>query len=398
VSFTLGGTSANYLYDFGGRRIRKTVGGQTTWFLWDGARLIAEYGGGGVRSARYDYVGGAIVPAQFSDSNGTYWIHTDSVGAVRMLTTTTGTPVWKAQYTAYGATVIDADPDANGQSIAFRLRLPGQYEDIESGLYYNMARFYDPTLGRYLEEDPVPGFNQYTYANGNPFSFIDPLGLTTVYKSPPNTYSDRPPPPGSPCETAIFRRGILLGWEPCGKCSGSGGGGPPDGGSGGGNSGGGGSAGGPGGSGDGGGGGDNGDGGNGGNGGGGNDDSCDNPIRQFIQDHGSVTFSVDFPVYGSFGGTISVSATPTGLSGYVGAGVVIGGGWALTGDLSTDNPGGWGGNINTTVGNGTWGAYGGVNWSQNSGLQVETGGGRAGGLAAAATAGYFGQGKWWGCP
>lgn len=89
------------------------------------------------------------------------------------------------------------------------MRLPGQYADAESGLYYNVARYYYATLGRYLEEDPLPGSNQYWYADGNPLSLTDPLGLTSVYKWPPNNYSDIPPPPGTPCLQAIFRNGDL---------------------------------------------------------------------------------------------------------------------------------------------------------------------------------------------
>ncbi|HKE92732.1 MAG TPA: RHS repeat-associated core domain-containing protein, partial [Povalibacter sp.] len=231
ATFSSGATVANYTYDSANRRIRKTIGGQSTWFLWDGQRLLAQYDNAGVRTARYAYLPGASAPLMFSDTNGSYWARQDRRGAVRQLTTTSGTIVWRAEYSAYGNAIVNADPDGNGQAIAFPLRLPGQYADAESGLYYNLARYYDPVLGRYLEEDPLPSINQYWYGNGDPFSIIDPLGMRggKIYKWPPNNYGDYPPP-GSPCEVAVFRHGILMGWEPCDQCDGSGGsggGGPP---------------------------------------------------------------------------------------------------------------------------------------------------------------------------
>jgi RHS repeat-associated protein len=45
------------------------------------------------------------------------------------------------------------------------------------GLYYLRARFYDPEIGRFLSQDPLPGGNLYAYVGNNPVNFTDPSGL-----------------------------------------------------------------------------------------------------------------------------------------------------------------------------------------------------------------------------
>ena len=58
--------------------------------------------------------------------------------------------------------------------------LPGQYYDEETGLHYNIFRFYDPSIGRYITSDPIglnAGLNTYNYAEQNPLFWIDTDGL-----------------------------------------------------------------------------------------------------------------------------------------------------------------------------------------------------------------------------
>ena len=65
-------------------------------------------------------------------------------------------------------------------TFTFNQRMPGQYADKETGLFYNYYRDYDPAIGRYVESDPIGlngGINTYTYVRDNPVSRIDPLGL-----------------------------------------------------------------------------------------------------------------------------------------------------------------------------------------------------------------------------
>jgi RHS repeat-associated protein len=69
----------------------------------------------------------------------------------------------------------------SGQTVIYNLRFPGQYYLAESGLVQNYFRDFDPATGRYLEPDRLGlfggSFSTYSYANNNPISRIDPLGL-----------------------------------------------------------------------------------------------------------------------------------------------------------------------------------------------------------------------------
>jgi RHS repeat-associated protein len=76
------------------------------------------------------------------------------------------------------------------------LGFQGKYYDQESGLNYFYHRYYNPTLGRFISEDPV-GFNGgdefYTFTRSNPLNAIDPFGLKCTQKTnwkPTNVFSD----------------------------------------------------------------------------------------------------------------------------------------------------------------------------------------------------------------
>jgi RHS repeat-associated protein len=83
---------------------------------------------------------------------------------------------WEGQNSAWGKLLHESIPQETGY--AQNLRMQGQYLDRETGLHYNLFRYYDPDSARFTQQDPIglAGINLYQYAP-NALSWIDPLGL-----------------------------------------------------------------------------------------------------------------------------------------------------------------------------------------------------------------------------
>jgi len=83
-----------------------------------------------------------------------------------------GKEVWRAEFGPFGEPLYE-----RGVSNYIPFRLYGMYKDVETGLYYNVRRYYDWKVGRYLQPDPVSDLNLYAYVNNLPYDLVDPLGM-----------------------------------------------------------------------------------------------------------------------------------------------------------------------------------------------------------------------------
>ncbi len=165
---------ADYGYDPFGRRLWKTVDNITTYFLYADEGLLAEFSSDGTTRI-YGYLPGTSTPLFLRQNDTYYWHRTDRLGIPHTLMESNGTVVWSGAYDAFGNCEVGVETLEN------HLRLPGQYYDAETGLSYNLNRYYDPKTGRYLQPDPAgDGLNPYPYVGGNPVNAIDPLGLCAL--------------------------------------------------------------------------------------------------------------------------------------------------------------------------------------------------------------------------
>lgn len=169
------GRIVRYRYDALGRRVRKEIDGQATTYLWNGHVLLAELADHG-RRRTYVYHRRSYHLIGWIDEDSEprcYFVHSDHLGRPQEATDESGRLVWAADYDAFGAIrrMIVAEVD-------LPIRSAGQYEDAETGLYYNYHRYFDPGALRYLSEDPAglqAGLNLYAYCP-NPIVEVDPLG------------------------------------------------------------------------------------------------------------------------------------------------------------------------------------------------------------------------------
>ncbi|UTL90869.1 RHS repeat-associated core domain-containing protein [Pseudomonas fluorescens] len=175
-------------YDPLGRRIAKTERDHNdnllgcTDFGWDGLKLLQERVNG--HCTLYvnepDYRVLARIDGQGPHQQLRHY-HNALNGLPEQLTDSQGDPVWTGECSSWGVTLQEwrASDFVEQQNLRFQ----GQYLDRETGLHYNLFRYYDPHSGRFTQPDPIGlegGVNLYRYGP-NPIGGIDPLGLDWSY-------------------------------------------------------------------------------------------------------------------------------------------------------------------------------------------------------------------------
>jgi RHS repeat-associated protein len=155
---TIGSTvTANYTYDGLERMAVRTTQNMTpsgtTHYIYDRAgRLLVEASGTGTTQREYVWIDDTPL-ALFADldtaSPKQWYVHPDHLDRPTKMTDVSQTVVWDAYYWPYGEVRSITGSASNN------LRFPGQYFLVESGLHYNWHRHYDPTLGRYVQPDPM---------------------------------------------------------------------------------------------------------------------------------------------------------------------------------------------------------------------------------------------------
>ncbi|WP_104025797.1 RHS repeat-associated core domain-containing protein [Vibrio hyugaensis] len=178
ISVESEGHLCQFEYDALGRRTKKISENGTTEFIWQGSYLIGEYSRSGYRW--YLYQPSSFIPLAVIENGDCYFFQCNQIGTPERLVDSKGQVVWQAAYDTFGFAHVEIETVKNN------LRLQGQYFDIETGLHYNLARYYDPQIGRFIQPDPLGllgGTNHYQFAP-NPVSWVDPLGLCAKEDTP----------------------------------------------------------------------------------------------------------------------------------------------------------------------------------------------------------------------
>ena len=135
-----------------------------TQFIWDGSHLVQEINHKTDRTFSYIYshpnsyeplaqicTGKGEGTQSETNAQHIHYFHCDQIGAPREMTDEAGNLLWYADYKGWGG-IREAH---NLKDAHQPFRLQNQYVDEETGLHYNLFRYYDPHIGRFTQQDPI---------------------------------------------------------------------------------------------------------------------------------------------------------------------------------------------------------------------------------------------------
>ena len=173
--------TVKYRYDGLGRRVEKEVIAGTTTiakYIYDNEDILLELDGTNAIIGRYTHGPGIDEPLIVEKSGQSFYYHADGLSSITELTNQSGAVVQRYTYSSFGK--IESQLDSNFvQPYAYTAR----EADSESGLNFYRTRYYDPSIGRFFQQDFIGfigGNNFYSYVGNNPVYFVDPLGLDAL--------------------------------------------------------------------------------------------------------------------------------------------------------------------------------------------------------------------------
>jgi len=146
----------------------------TTNYLYNGLRSVEDVDGSGNILERYAQGVGVDEPLAELLSTTTNYYEQDGLGSATSLSSAAGVLTNTYSYDSFGK------PAGSTGTVTNRFQYTGRELDSETGMYYYRARYFDPSAGRFLSEDPIQfigGADFYSYVANNPMGFRDALGL-----------------------------------------------------------------------------------------------------------------------------------------------------------------------------------------------------------------------------